>query len=150
MTHAELIHRGRLWLLNSKHCLFVTTGKSVYSIEEPDVIGWKGSGFSFLLECKVSRADFFRDGKKHHRGEMRSPLALGNERYYLTPPALAKSEEVPTGWGLLECRPTQIRQVVAPVQHIQKGGLAEMQILLSMIARQCLNGHSSNSDGAGI
>jgi len=37
-------------------------------IEIPDVIGF-GSGFSIVIECKVSRADFLQDKKKPHRAK---------------------------------------------------------------------------------
>ena len=38
---------------------------------------------------------------------------MGSERFYLTPPALVKVEELPAGWGLLELRRGRVEMVHA-------------------------------------
>lgn len=77
--------------------------------EQPDAIGWEYSGKSTLVECKTSRADFFRDAGKSFRKH--PDLGLGQHRYFLTPAGLVGFDDVPEGWGLLEVRGAGIRLV---------------------------------------
>lgn len=53
----------------------------------------------FLVEAKVSRADFLADAKKPFR---RDPATgVGKYRYYACPEGLIKPEELPPRWGLI-------------------------------------------------
>lgn len=80
--------------------------------ESPDAIGWKNHGWSILVECKVSRADFLADLKKPHR--VNPDGGMGQTRYFLTPPGLLKVDELPATWGLLEVRGRFVRVVHEP------------------------------------
>ena len=101
MTHIELVNRSIKWLKNSFHCRVVLSKLVAYTQygETPDAIGWVNNR-SILIECKSNRADFKADLKKRPR-RLNMP-ALGHWRFYLTPPNLLKSKEIPYGWGLYE------------------------------------------------
>lgn len=53
----------------------------------------------YVIEAKVSRADFLADKKKPHRADPN--LALGQYRYYACPEGMIKPEELPEKWGLI-------------------------------------------------
>jgi hypothetical protein len=71
--------------------------------ERPDALGWDGTGFSTLIECKASRADFLADRRKVFRDVGCWHLGMGQRRFYMTPPKLLLPADVPERWGLLEC-----------------------------------------------
>ena len=98
-THAELVSRGARWLRNTYGCKTVLTENESYTGETPDVIGWKRTGRSILIECKTSRPDFLADAKKPFR--VNPLIGLGAERYYMTNTGLLKPAEMPEGWGLI-------------------------------------------------
>ena len=101
MNHKELVERATKWLRNFFHCRVVLTElvANTDSCETPDAIGFI-AGKTILIECKTSKADFYRDCKKKARHPL-SP-ALGNWRFYLTLPGLLKPEQIIQGWGLYE------------------------------------------------
>jgi hypothetical protein len=66
--------------------------------ECPDVFGF-GSAHTQLIEVKVSRADFIKDGLKSFR--MKPENGIGQLRSYLCPAGLIKRNELPENWGLL-------------------------------------------------
>lgn len=101
MTHNALVEQARRWLKNTLHCAVVLCEKKALTAngEIPDVIGWVNQK-SIVIEVKTSRADFFADKKKKIRDQNKT--ALGNWRFFLTPPGLIKPEEVPERWGLYE------------------------------------------------
>lgn len=111
MTHDELVKRAGRWLRGSGKCGLVITEMASGAGEQPDAIGWQGSGLAILIECKTSRADFFVDGDKHFRRWPRH--AMGNLRYFLTIPDLVKADEVPEPWGLMEVHGQRITQIKA-------------------------------------
>jgi len=99
-AHDELTRRAVRWLRGTMRCGVVLSEVIGDGHEQPDAIGWKRGGLhSILVEVKTSRADFIRDQRKWHR---RARLTVGVERYYFTPPGLARVEELPEGWGLAE------------------------------------------------
>ena len=107
MTHDELCERAARWLRNTKKCRLVLQEVVSYAGEIPDAIGWQAStGFSILVECKVSRGDYLRDAKKWARGSLHS---IGQMRFYMTPPGLLCVDELPEGWGLLEVHGRSVR-----------------------------------------
>src|SRR5574343_835598 len=60
-----------------------------------------GLGWTVCFEVKTSRADFMREIKDPDK---RLPSEeLSNECWFVTPPKLVKRDEVPEGWGLMEC-----------------------------------------------
>ena len=66
IDHTELVQRAFTYLQCSMGCSVVFKERSTSVSECPDAIGFKG-GFSYLIECKSSRADFLADKKKHFR-----------------------------------------------------------------------------------
>lgn len=111
MTHKESVRRISNWLRNSKgHS--VVMAELVASVEEhPDVIGWK-YGYSTLIECKVSRSDFFADKEKTFR--QCEERGMGNVRYFAAPHGVLQPQDIPDGWGLLEIRDHQVRELKQP------------------------------------
>lgn len=107
MTHDELCERAARWLRNTKRCRIVLREVVSCAGEEPDAIGWLGTGQSILVECKVSRSDFRADQKKH----VRAWGGIGAFRFYLTPGELVRADELPEGWGLLEVRGRSVHMV---------------------------------------
>ena len=106
MTHSQLVQKAVAWL-RSYRCGVVLSEQACLSGEMPDAIGWKRACHSVLVECKVSRADFLADRDKPFRSKQE--MGLGCERFYLTPAALIHPDELPPGWGLLECHKRKIR-----------------------------------------
>src|SRR5438309_6651396 len=102
MTHAQLVRMGEHWLRTRYRCGIVLSEQSCASGETPDVIGWKGSCRSVVVECKISRADFLADRDKPFRKD--PGLGMGCERLYLVPCGLVGKHELPPKWGLLECK----------------------------------------------
>jgi len=85
--------------------------------EIPDAIGWQHNK-CFLVECKVSKSDFYADRKKPARNWNWSQTlkdagvcypALGHWRFYLTPPGLLKGCDLPVGWGWYEVHGKSVR-----------------------------------------
>ena len=103
--------------------------------EMPDAIGWKQACHSVLVECKVTRGDFLADRAKPFR--QKAEKGVGSERFYLTPPALVKAEELPPGWGLLEYRRGRIELVQASAKNLRTavGFRYEMNLLLASLRR---------------
>lgn len=106
-THRELVVRAERWLRGTRDCSVVLAELVTNIGEIPDAIGWKG-GSSTLIECKTSRADFFRDALKSSR---KSGSHTGSQCYFLTRPGLIKLEELPPYWGLLEASPRIVRMI---------------------------------------
>ncbi len=135
MTHAQLVKLAERWL-RSYRCSIVLSEQTADFGEVPDVIGWRSNCDSVLIECKVSRADFFADQNKQAR---RCPQAgMGSRRFYLTPQALLRPGELPPGWGLLEAWKRDIQMIAkAPRQgqRTEAGLIAEMGLLLASLRR---------------
>jgi hypothetical protein len=113
-THAELVQRAVRWLRGFHKCSHAYGELVTSSSYIPDAIGWRWA-FSIMVECKVSRADFFADRKKLiHRNPDSHP---GEERWYLTPPGLVRPEEVPEGWYLAEAHERAVKRVTQPPSH---------------------------------
>jgi hypothetical protein len=135
MTHAQLIQRAVAWL-RSYRCSVVLSEQACASGEIPDAIGWKRSQHSVVVECKVSRADFLADRAKPFR--IKPEIGLGCERFYLTTPALVQIEELPDGWGLLECQRGRVkilRPSSAKSLRSAQGMKYEMNLLLASLRR---------------
>jgi hypothetical protein len=134
MTHVQLVHRATAWL-RAYRCGVVLSEQACISGEMPDAIGWKRACHSVVVECKVSRADFLADRDKPFR---RKPeLGMGCERFYLTPSAMLHLEELPTGWGLLECQNRKIHLVRPSAKNFRTalGFKYEMNLLLASLRR---------------
>ena len=136
MTHAQLVRLAEQWLRRRYRCGIVLSEQSCASGETPDVIGWKNSCRSVLIECKISRADFFADREKPWR---RNPEnGMGCERFYLAPQGLIEKHEVPKYWGLLECKGRDIMVAAKSSRQSQRteaGFMWEMNLLLASLRR---------------
>jgi hypothetical protein len=134
MTHAQLVERAVRWL-RSYRCGVVLSEQACVSGEMPDAIGWKRANHSVLVECKVTRADFLADRGKPFR--QKPEQGVGSERFYLTPPALVKPEELPPGWGLLELRGGRVEVIRNSAKNLRSAaGLRyEMNLLLASLRR---------------
>lgn len=107
MTHAECVAHAARYL--SKRCNVVLPEFYTHNAELPDVIGFKNH-ISTVIECKISRGDFFSDRKKPFRID--SKKGMGDYRYFCVPKGLVSKEEVPENWGLLYIYPSgQVREV---------------------------------------
>lgn len=134
MTHAQMVERAVRWL-RSYRCGVVLSEQACASGEMPDAIGWKQACHSVMVECKITRADFLADREKSFR---RKPeRGVGSERFYLTPPALIKLEELPPGWGLLEYRRGHIEMLHPSEKDLRTaaGFRYEMNLLLASLRR---------------
>lgn len=133
MTHADLVQRAERWLRNSRNCSVVLTRGNVCAGEQPDALGWNGQGWSILVECKTSRADFLRDQHKPHR-----IIGVGNERWFLATPGIVDVADLPDDWGLLECLPAQVRQVHPAARRPESNRPEEIRLLLGEIRHQAI------------
>lgn len=136
MTHHQLVRLAEQWLRRQYRCGIVISEQSCASGETPDVIGWKGKCRSVLVECKISRADFFADQEKPFRKD--PSLGMGCERFYLVPAGLISHEELPKRWGLLECKGREVRLAVRAGRNSQRsetGLMWEMNLLLASLRR---------------
>ncbi len=100
------------WLRRKYRCGIVLSEQCCASGETPDVIGWKNTCRSVLIECKISRSDFLADREKPWRKQPEN--GTGCERLYLAPHGLIRPEELPKAWGLLECKNREITLTVKP------------------------------------
>lgn len=100
ITHDELGLIAAKWLKRQGYQLSVANLWAAMINEKPDCLGFHIDGYTFLIEAKTSRSDFFADHKKHCRKNPDD--AAGNFRAYITPEGLLKPEEIPYGWQLLE------------------------------------------------
>lgn len=135
MTHSQLVSKAVEWL-RRYGCGIVLSEQVCVSGEAPDAIGWKGACRSVIVECKLSRSDFLADRAKPFRQDPQ--LAMGCERWYLTPAGLLSASDLPQHWGLLELRAGKMRVVVkaGPLsQRSSTGLLYEMNLLLSSLRR---------------
>lgn len=135
MTHLQMVNLAIDWLRRYR-CGVVLSEQACASGEVPDAIGWKGKCRSVVVECKVSRADFLADRGKPFR--LNPEIALGCERFYLAPAGLIAPQELPAGWGLLECAGRKVEMRVKPRGNSLRtpAGLQnEMNLLLASLRR---------------
>jgi hypothetical protein len=136
MNHTQLVRMAERWLRHHYGCGIVLSEQSCASGETPDVIGWKGSCRSVVIECKISRGDFFADQDKPFRKQPET--GMGCERFYLVPQGLVAQQELPRGWGLLECKGREITMEVRPPRQSRRTEIGmkwEMNLLLASLRR---------------
>ena len=112
ITHADLVLRAASWLRNRKRCRVVLTEQTTGTGEIPDALGWRYLTESILIECKVTRSDFFADRSKPFRCD--PALGMGVYRFFMAPSGVLRLEDLDEkcpGWGLLEVRGRTIRQL---------------------------------------
>ena len=135
MTHAQLVKVAEQWLRRYR-CGIVLSEQQCSSGEMPDAIGWKSKCRSVVVECKISRADFLADRSKEWR--VNPEIALGCERFYLSPRGMIRAEELPKGWGLLEYHDRRVHVLMKPCRQSQRspeGLMNEMNLLLASLRR---------------
>jgi hypothetical protein len=136
MTHQQLVQLAENWLRRCYRCGIVLSEQSCASGETPDVIGWKDSCRSVLIECKISRSDFLADREKPFR--QKPETGMGCERFYLVPQGMIIKDDLPHGWGLLEYKRREITVTVKPSRQSQRteiGLMWEMNLLLASLRR---------------
>ncbi len=134
--HAQLVSRAVEWLRHKYGCGIVISEQYCATGEVPDVIGWKASCQSVLIECKVSRSDFLADASKPFR--LRPEEGLGSRRFYMALPGVVAPQELPKHWGLLECKARDVQMTVKPGRvdlRSPAGLLKEMNLLLASLRR---------------
>ncbi len=136
VKHAQLVARAAEWLRLRYGCGIVLSEQYCATGEIPDVIGWKASCQSVLVECKVSRADFLADANKPFR--LKPDEGLGSRRIYMAPAGVIAPSELPKHWGLLACRGREVELVVKPGRvdlRTPVGFVKEMNLLLASLRR---------------
>ena len=133
MTHPQMIKLAVDWLRRYR-CGVVLSEQLCQSGEMPDAIGWKRRCHSVVVECKVSRADFLSDFSKPFR--QNAEIALGCERFYMAPKGLIATDDLPAGWGLLECTGKRVElRRKSRCQRSIAGLMFEMNLLLASLRR---------------
>lgn len=130
MTHSNLVALGVKWLSRQSSTVFYEFAAAAK--ENPDIIGWS-SGFSTLIECKATRADFLSDGKKIVRRNARR--GMGQRRYYLCPAGVIEIEDLPKKWGLLWVEKGCIAVKREARGHPERSLIAEITFLNAMLRR---------------
>ena len=141
MTHAELVERAVKWLRNEFRCRVVLSELVALTRagETPDAIGWVFNR-AILVECKRTRSDFYADRKKMAR--LPHMPALGAWRFYLTPPDILRTSQIPMGWGLYEVQGKKIVHVQgekyanAKAAPLASDRDSEVALLVSALARR--------------
>lgn len=136
MTHDDLVIRGVKWFKNNQNSEMrfpiILPEYKCYANSIPDVIGLNHHSTA-VIECKVSRADYFADNNKGHRHYR---TQLGNYRYYLVPIGLINIDEVNEGWGLLYCHEHKITiEKESQYFPIDTTRPQEYQVMYSIIRR---------------
>jgi hypothetical protein len=136
VKHAQLVEQAAHWLRTQYGCSIVLSEQYCATGEVPDVIGWKASCQSVLVECKVSRSDFLADSQKPFR--LNPDEGLGSRRIYMAPAGMISATEIPKCWGLLECMGREVQLVVKPARRelrTEAGLMKEMNLLLASLRR---------------
>jgi hypothetical protein len=134
--HLQLVALAAAWLRHKYGCGIVLSEQYCATGEVPDVIGWKASCQSMLIECKVSRGDFLADANKPFR--LRPEEGLGSRRFYFAPAGVIAPHELPKHWGLLECNGREIQLAIKPGRIDLRspiGLMKEMNLLLASLRR---------------
>ena len=145
-AHNDLIDIGRKWLMNPYSNGSKDYGHSACSVilselcahtrygEIPDILGFNNNvSRSILIECKISRSDFYADLKKQHRHPALE-LGIGSQRWYLAPVGIIPIDKVPEKWGLLEVANNKI-QVIKKCLLQERDFQSEINMLVSTMRR---------------
>ena len=150
-THSQLCDIGEKYLRNTMNCKVTAKELVSCNAEIPDVIGFK-EAYSYLLEAKTSRADFFADKKKPFRID--DTEGMGNFRYFICEKGLIKIEDLPHKWGLIYVNEkgkarlihgnqgNQYREDFLFTANIE----AENSLMFSMLRRVVFNGYIKNGE----
>ena len=147
ITHSKLIDIGRSWL-NSAYSPSLDHGHKPCSIiltepyastrynEIPDIFAvcdlWHGKILTVLIECKVSRSDFYADQKKVCR---LMKEGIGGQRWYLAPEGIIPIEKLPEKWGLLEVSKFKELKIIKRPELQERDKDSEMNIIVNLVKR---------------
>jgi hypothetical protein len=132
MTHEELRKAAVRWLTNSQKCSVVLSEMVSAAGEIPDAIGWK-YGFSYLVECKVSRSDFKRNGDKHF---IRNGSGMGCKRFFLCPKDLVTVDDLEgSEYGLLWIGESGHIRILREAEQRETDARKEICMLTSALRR---------------
>ena len=134
-AHAEMCKRAAAWL-RSNGCAIAVYEVVAMANEKPDAIGWR-SYRSYVVEVKMSRADFMRDKNKWHRKE--AGRCMGDYRYYFCPPDILLASDMPPKWGLVYCDGRKCR-VIVKAEKFDDANLDAERAFLVSIARRLKDG----------
>ena len=107
------------------------------SREYPDVLG-TGMKNDINIECKVSRQDFLKDGKKQHKHP------FGNFKFYACPEGLILPDEIPEEFGLIYIGKESCRMIKKPLY------VKECENTAPMLADLFLNRNNKVWDGKAV
>lgn len=150
VTHEQLVDVAAKWLrghalINGRKvkCGIVASEIRTRVDESPDAIGWYSGSHTVIVECKVSRSDYYRDKSKWFR--KKPQYGAGKYRYYLTPSGLLIPKGLPEGWGLLEWDGKRVAVVLEATKQLQNehGRDSDMKILASICQRLLGRGDSA-------
>lgn len=132
-----MVRRARNWLWSldptqerERPAVICTEVSARRSAESPDVFGIGADGLTYLIECKVSRADFLSDRNKPHRS---ADLHLGTYRWFCAPSGIIQPHELPGGWGLVQVVNTKLVERIAPLRRTDVDREAELAIMVSVM-----------------
>lgn len=151
ISHAELCNIGERYLRNVMNCKVTAKELNCVNSEIPDVIGFKET-YTYLLEAKTSRSDFFADKKKPFR--INSDEGVGDFRYFICEKGLIKIEDLPQKWGLIYVSPKGKCRLIygnkgnqyRDIFRFEKDIEAEYSLLFSMARRAVFNGWVKNGE----
>lgn len=135
LTHKKCVELCSSWLSN--RCGFVVDECNAYEQEIPDVIGFN-HGNTYLIEVKISTADFLRDMKKPFR--INEHLGMGNYRYFACPEGLLRADHLPPGWGLINVTYSGDLTIEVAANRKSANREAEMNMLLAGARRAARRG----------
>jgi hypothetical protein len=175
LKHQDLCERALRWLRGTRKCNPVFAGIASCS-EIPDAIGWSSSykqRGSTVVECKVSRSDFYRDKKKRivwkhptlgmylgNRITQKEAAAgayiaedlpvMGDYRFFLSEPSIVTPELIAQhapDHGLLCVEGSRIRVVVDAPRRKEPNYPAEIRYLrFAIINRKKEFNHGNRSN----
>lgn len=140
LTHDRLVEISRNWLASRSPVAIseISSGAG----ESPDCIAFCVSlkngkahvGFgSVLIECKVSKSDYYADQNKYCR--ICHDRGMGDYRFYMAPKGLIDVEKLPCNWGLLEVNGTGKVKMVKVAERQESDKNKEIALLVSTLRR---------------
>ena len=146
MKHDDLVDLAANWARARRYSIVLQDVRSWATREQPDVIAWKNSGASLVLEVKTSRADFKHDAEKSFR--RRADEGMGYARCFVVPAGLVALDELPKGWGLIELRGPRLVVVKKSAPFMNRDEHAE-RCLLILALRRATEGWGRQIFGSG-
>lgn len=132
-THDTLCALAANWARSRRYPMVLCDVRSWATSEQPDVIAWKNSGASLVLEVKTSRADFKHDAEKSFRRD--AERGMGYARCFVVPAGLVSVDELPKGWGLIEARGPRLVVVKKSAPFTLHNVRAERDLLVMALRR---------------